>query len=427
MTSENRQRLKNILFLIACAAAVVCLIILLFFRTSIFSRAFSGAVSVLNPFIYGAVIAYLLHPVCSFFEKWLMRLLCRSDERRNRAAGMIRMISILLSLLLLFAVLMLLLLAIGPQLIVSVSNVASRIPSAVSTFEAWIQSLDKGSATHDVVVAIQNAVDTLTQRLQAFLQQDFLPTAQSALTNITSSFMDLLNVLKNFGLGCIISSYLLGSWERFGSQARLIVYSVFPQNIADWIRKEAKFTDQMFTGFIHGKLLDSLIVGLICFVFVSIVGMPYAMLISVIVGVTNIIPFFGPYLGAIPSALLILTISPVKCLVFLVFIIILQQVDGNVLGPMILGDRVGLSGIWILFSILVFSSLMGLPGMLVGVPLFAVIYDLIRSFVFTRLQRSGQGSMVTDYRESFPRAAKEEKKPKIPRISRKAGSGKKPH
>ncbi len=421
MTNESRQRLKNILFLIACASAVVCVIILFFFKTSIFARALKGAVNVLKPFIYGGVIAYLLHPICRFFEKWLTKFLCRSEEGRKKKAGAIRLISILLSLILMFAVLLLLLLAIVPELISSISRIASQIPSVVRQFETWIQSLDTGSTTHEIVLAVQDAVDTLTERLQNFLENDLLPTAQSAMSNVTSSFIVLLNILKNFGLGCIVSAYILGSWERFTCQVRLIVYAVFPEKAADWLVKESRFTDRMFTGFIHGKLLDSLIVGILCFVFVSATHMPYAMLISVMVGVTNIIPFFGPYLGAIPSALLILTVSPFKCLIFLVFIIILQQVDGNLIGPMILGDRLGLSGIWILFSILVFSSLWGLTGMLIGVPLFAVIYDLIREFVFSQLKKRDRSEMITDYNDQFPKVAKE---PRKLRLSKRKKAGK---
>ena len=157
----------------------------------------------------------------------------------------------------------------------------------------------------------------------------------------------------------------------------------------------------MFIGFITGKLLDSAIMGGICFVFCWAVGMPYTVLVSVIVGVTNMIPFFGPYLGAIPSAILILTESPYKCVLFLVFIIILQQIDGNVIGPHILGDKLGLSGFWVLFAILFFGSLWGLVGILIGVPLFAVIYDLAQKLIALCLQKRRQTKLLEDYREQF--------------------------
>ena len=168
----------------------------------------------------------------------------------------------------------------------------------------------------------------------------------------------------------------------------------------------------MFSGFIHGKVLDSLIIGVICLIFTLAVRMPYAVLISVIVGVTNIIPFFGPYIGAIPSALLVLTVSPVKCIVFVVFIIVLQQLDGNYIGPRILGDRLGISGIWILFSIMVFSSLLGFVGMLVGVPVFAVIYDLIRRGIYRLLNMRGEEKRIAVYETTYHPGEKDGKKQK---------------
>ena len=207
--------------------------------------------------------------------------------------------------------------------------------------------------------------------------------------------------MKNFGLGMIVAVYLMNGWEKFGAQAKMIVYAIFPKKAAEWIQYEIHYTDRMFSGFIHGKILDSAIVGIICFIFTMFTGMPYALLVSVIVGVTNIIPFFGPYMGMIPSALLILTSSPWKCLVFLVFIILLQQVDGNVLGPRILGETVGISSFWILFSILFFGSIWGLVGMIVGVPLFAVIYDLISRGVSNLLRKRRQETMLDKYTERF--------------------------
>ena len=397
----NSSQRKNILLTIAASAAVICVVVLFFFRTSVFAGALSRALSILMPFIYGAVIAYLMHPVCSRLEKLLIRFFDRKGTGKRR--GMVRTASIALSTILLLAVLTLLLLAVVPELINSISGLISQLPGVIQQFQAWTASLDNGETTHELVTMIQSATNTVYEKLQSFLKSDLLPTLQALMTNMTSSFRGLFSVVKNFGLGCIISSYILGSWERFGMQLKMGVYAIFPEKAADWIMKEIRFTDEMFSGFIIGKIVDSLIIGVICFIFVSIVKMPYAMLVSIIVGVTNVIPFFGPYLGAIPSALLVLTVSPGKCIVFLIFIIILQQLDGNVIGPMILGDRLGLSGFWILFSILVFGSLWGIVGMLVGAPIFAVLYDLVRSSVFTGLQRNGKQELSRTYEEQFPR------------------------
>ena len=396
----ERLRLRTVLICTALVAAVVCAVITLFFRSEMYTGAASRLVSILEPFIYGAVIAYLLRPICLFFEKWIGKALRKITKKK--CAGFVRMTSIVLALVFLFLLLYLLIMAVIPQLISSISGLLAQLPAAISSFEEWLSGLEKGETTHEAVAAVQSAVETLTKKLQNFLETDLLPSMQSLIVNVTSSFSGILSLLKNFGLGCIVSAYFLGGWEKFKAQAKLLVYALFPKRAADWIRLEVRFTDLMFSSFIHGKVLDSAIVGLICFAFMVIARMPYALLISVIVGVTNIIPFFGPYLGAIPSVLLLLTVSPVKALVFLIFIIILQQVDGNLIGPRILGDRLGVSGFWILFSILFFSSLWGIVGMLIGVPVFAVLYDLIRRLVGKLLRRRGEEALIARYDTEFP-------------------------
>jgi len=314
----------------------------------------------------------------------------------------VRMGSIILSLLVMAGALVLLIFSVLPALVNSISSLVKQIPGAVTHFEAWLNSLDQGEPFHEAIGYLQQITTTLSDRLQNLLQTTILPNLETYVSGITSSFISLFNVIKNFGLGCIIASYLLGAKERFLSQARLIVFALFPERTALWIRKEYHITDKMFSGFIHGKLTDSLIIGILCYIFTLIAGTPYAILVSVIVGVTNIIPFFGPYLGAIPSALFILTVSPMKCLIFLIFLFILQQFDGNILGPAILGDSLGISAIWILFSILLFGSLWGLVGMLIGVPLFAILYDIFRTAVHQLLKKRNRTEMVQDYVERFP-------------------------
>lgn len=399
MKLKNR---KEFLWLIAVSTAVICLVILLFFKTGIFAGAIGKLVNLLMPFIYGAVIAYLLRPVCLFFERLLIRLFDRKGTGKRK--GLCRALSIVIGILLMFLVILLLINAVLPELISSISGLLNGLPGAIKDFEKWMESLNTGEQTNELIAGIQTSLNTLYEKLSSFLKSDLLPYLQTLVPSVTSSFMDLLDVLKNFGLGCIISAYLLGSWEKYIAQLKLITYAVFPRKAADWIKKEVKLTDRLFSGFISGKLLDSLIIGIICFVFCCIVNMPYTMLISIIVGVTNIIPFFGPYLGAIPSAILVLTVSPVKCLVFVIFIVVLQQLDGNVIGPAIIGDKLGLSGFWILFAILFFGSLWGIVGMLVGAPLFAVLYDLVREFVTSNLEKKDEGSMLTAYRDKYPRS-----------------------
>ena len=408
MNERERIRVKQLLVNVALVTAVVCLIISLFFRTKGFTHIVFRFLRILTPFFYGGAIAYLLCPVCRFLE----RVFGAADRKigKKRHPGLVRTAAIFLSIVFLFAVILLLLLMLLPELISSISSLVSQLPDAFNKFESWLRTVDNNDVTHEAAMVLQEAMDTISNKLENFLQTDLLPMLQTLVPNVTSSFMNLFAVVKDFGLGCIISAYILGKREKFAAQGKLILYGLLPEKGADWILDELALTDTKLMGFIKGKLVDSLIIGILCFIFTYFARMPYALLVSVIVGVTNIIPFFGPYLGAIPSALLILTVSPIKCLVFLVFIILLQQFDGNYLGPKLLGDRLGISGIWILFSILLFSSLWGILGMIIGVPVFAVLYDLFRRLIFRCLRRRSRGDMIEEYHQAFDENEGKEKK-----------------
>ena len=395
---EKRKKYLEWLGFIAAATFIICFVGTIFFRIEPLRKGLRGFLHILMPFIYGAVIAYLLKPVSLFFEKCIQKL-NRNDN--PKAASIIRLVSILLSLLFFLVVITLLMVAVVPGMASSITTLVRSMNSYVNQFQEWLEGYAQTEYGKEIVAVLEQGLETLTDRLQSWLKGDILPNLTSYITRVTDSFSVLFDILKNFGLGMIVAVYLMIGWEKFGAQAKMSVYAMFPKKAAEWIQYEIHFTDRMFSGFIHGKILDSAIVGIICFIFTAFTGMPYALLVSVIVGVTNIIPFFGPYMGMIPSALLILTSSPWKCLVFLVFIVILQQIDGNVLGPRILGETVGISSFWILFSILFFGSIWGLVGMIVGVPLFAVIYDLISRGVRDLLRKRHQEAMLVKYTERF--------------------------
>ena len=197
----------------------------------------------------------------------------------------------------------------------------------------------------------------------------------------------VFKALWNFVIGFIISIYVLGSKERFAGQAKKIVYALFDRKAGNEIITNFRFIHSTFIGFIGGKIVDSIIIGVICFVCTSIIGTPYAILVSVIVGVTNVIPFFGPWIGGVPSALLVLMVDPIQALYFIILILVIQQFDGNILGPKILGDSTGLSGFWVIFAITIFGGLFGVLGMVVGVPIFAVFYAGVRASVNRMLCR----------------------------------------
>ena len=231
--------------------------------------------------------------------------------------------------------------------------------------------------------------------------QDFISTAMPSITkllgNVTVGVIGVVNALKDSILGIIISVYVLYAKEQFIAQAKKIIVALTPDNFSKPFISLVRETHGVFGGFISGKIIDSLIIGVLCFIGTSILGMPYAVLVSVIVGVFNVIPFFGPFIGAIPSALLILMVDPLKCLWFVIFIIVLQQFDGNILGPYILGGTTGLSAFWVIFAILTFGGLFGFIGMFVGVPVFAVIYTLISRGINKKLEKKGRSTATADY------------------------------
>ena len=224
---------------------------------------------------------------------------------------------------------------------------------------------------------------------------------QNVISGVGIGVLSVVTVFKNLIIGIIVAVYLLAARRKFVRQARLILYSIAKPRWADAIVTEVQYADKMFGGFINGKILDSAIIGLLCYLVCVIVKFPSALLVSVIIGVTNVIPFFGPFIGAVPATLLILIQSPIKAIWFVLFVLVLQQLDGNVIGPKILGNTTGLSSFWVLFSILLFGGLWGFVGMIVGVPLFAVIYDIIKKLVFHGLRRNGQLGQIETYHEEF--------------------------
>jgi predicted PurR-regulated permease PerM len=207
--------------------------------------------------------------------------------------------------------------------------------------------------------------------------------------------------VKNLLIGLVVAVYLLAGRKRFARQANMILHSLVSPKWAQLILDELKYADRMFGGFINGKILDSAIIGVLCYIGCMIFRFPNALLVSVIIGVTNVIPFFGPFIGAVPATLLILIEEPIKAVWFVLFVLVLQQLDGNIIGPKILGNVTGLSSFWVMFAILLFGGLWGFVGMLIGVPLFAVIYDVIKKLVTLGLARNKCEDMMVAYHEQF--------------------------
>lgn len=234
---------------------------------------------------------------------------------------------------------------------------------------------------------LESIVEEASDFVQNWMKTDLMEKVNLWMTQLTVGMIQMVREVFNFIIGIIVSIYVLFSKEKFQKQTKKLIYAVFRPGQANMILQIGGKSNEIFGGFIIGKIIDSLIIGVICFIGLSILNMPYTMLVSVIVGVTNVIPFFGPYIGAIPSAILILLADPLKGLYFIIFVIALQQFDGNVLGPKILGNSTGLSSFWVVFSILIAGGLFGIPGMLFGVPTFAVIYYIVNMLVNSILKK----------------------------------------
>ena len=362
--------------------------ILLFYDT-LFGRrvmpAFgSQLLKALQPVIIGGVLAYLLAPVIDFIERWLFpgRLEAARKDGRLISRGA-RTISLVLT----WAIIGLLCYVLGyvllPQLYQSVVQLFSSVESYYSTISGWVEHLLESNPTVEAWVAAQ--MDTFYETATNWLKNEVLTRTQMLMVALSGGVVSTVNFLKNLLVGVIVSVYFMSTKERCVAHARKISYSLFSKEKVYWIFRGANKVDHIFSGFVRGKLLDSLIIGILCFIGCSILNMPYTPLVSVIVGVTNIIPFFGPFLGAIPSFFLILLVNPIQSLYFLLFVLALQQLDGNVIGPKILGDSTGLSSLWVIIAILVGGSFFGVAGMFFGVPVCACLYSLVAFLVDRRL------------------------------------------
>ena len=395
---DKKPHIKPYLYGMLAGFGAISLSILFFFliyRFQGFGDAISKLTGILMPFIYGAVIAYLLKPVCNCVEDFLRRLL---PEKMGAAANMLAVtISLLFGILVVYALIMM----IVPQLITSVTTLYYTARNNLNDFVDWASHQEIIASNQKLLDFIETSYDNLQDMLDNIVRTKLVPSMQSLLSGAALGVMSFVTFLKNIIIGVIVSVYLLASRKKFGQQCKMILYSLIKPRWADTILEEILYADKMFGGFINGKILDSAIIGVLCYIACLIFKFPSALLVSVIIGVTNVIPFFGPFIGAIPATLLILIQNPIKALWFVLFVLVLQQVDGNIIGPKILGNTTGLSSFWVLFAILLFGGLWGFVGMIIGVPLFAVIYDVLKKFVLHGLRRNEEMELVTTYHDNF--------------------------
>lgn len=334
--------------------------------------------SILTPIILGAVIAYLLNPLVTITDKYTFSLCRRCHLPLKMSSFIATAFSIALWLGLLVAGISFLFSMIVPELYSSIVKLAGDLRIYVNTIYDFINEHLQNNP--QILSFVETGLDTITNSVYNWVNNDLIIQAQNIMSKLTVGISWVVSLVTNIVVSLIVSIYLLVSKKKFLGQAKKLLYVFLKPDTANAALSIFRQTNKIFGGFISGKLIDSLIIGVLCFIGVTILKMPYPLLISVFVGITNIIPFFGPFIGAIPSAFLILLIDPGKCLIFILFIFLLQQLDGNVIGPAILGDSTGVSPFWIVFSILVGGGLFGFIGMLLGVPTFAVVYFLVKTF-----------------------------------------------
>lgn len=394
----DRKYLKIGFIAFLVIAASICFYYLIFHGDR-FSVQIKEIARIVSPVLYGIIIAYLLTPLVNTIENSFLIPLTIKLKKKSAVTDNnrkhIRVISILFTIILVFFFIYGFFSILIPNIVKSVRSISYQFPYYIQNLTKWsAKFLDDNPDIERVVFRL---FDEYSEKITDFLNHSIIPQMEVIVRQVSLSMIGLLKALWNFIIGFIISIYVMYNKESFAGQGKKLVFALFNTNTANQLIKDVRFTSDTFIGFISGKILDSFIIGCICFAGTSVMEIPYALLVSVIVGVTNVIPFFGPYLGAIPSAFLILMVNPIKCVYFILFILVLQQVDGNLIGPKILGESTGLSGFWVIFSITIFGGIMGIPGMIIGVPFFAVLYAMIRRFTNRLLEKRGLPTETTKY------------------------------
>ena len=396
------------------AFVVIAAAILFYFGLDYLSsllKAVGSFLGILSPFIWGLVIAYLLSPIMSFFERKLFvpltERLYRKHPKMNSNPKLARSFSVVLAVIVLLIVIAALIWLIVPQLYESVETILANSPEYIS--KAY-ESIDRMLKNYPEIEKYATTIfGNVTDALNKWATNKVLPGMENIVANITAGVYNVLKALYNIIIGIVVAIYILANKENFLAYSRKLTFSLFSKKNAEKIGQGANYIDSVFMGFLVGNTIDAIIIGVVCYLFCIIFGMPYPLLISATVGITNFIPFFGPFIGGIPSGLLILLVDPIKCLIFAIFIIVLQQLDGTYIKPKILGGGLGINGFWVMFSIILFGGLFGFWGMLLGVPVFVIIYEAMSILVNRRLEKKELPVDAAYYRETDVSDIKQEK------------------
>ncbi len=367
---------------------VVSVGIILFFIIKNLGGIFNKAgeiIKLLMPFIYGFAMAYLLAIPLKFLEDKVLKFMDKKNQYKAK-----RFISITITYISAAILISIVFSILVPELSRSIYTLLENIPEYIKALEEYI---------NNIVIALNLNGDMVEDIVKDFnsISKYITSIAGTAVLDLFQFSANITQYILNIFIATIISIYLLAGKEKFFAQIKKFLYAMLPEKPVKYVIELTRSSHKTFIGFLGGKLLDSLIIGVICFVGMKIFKMPYPLLVSFIIGITNIVPVFGPFIGAVPSVIIIFITSPIKALWFILFILVLQQFDGNILGPKILGNSTGLTAFWVMFAILLGNGLFGVVGMILGVPTFAVIYSIIVSVINNALKEKGLPVEAKEY------------------------------
>lgn len=411
MKNWKEHQYFNLGLMILSIAAISIVLLAIVLNLPAVVKGVKTVLNVFSPVINGIVFAYLLNPLMNFMDRRLYPFLLKRKMQDPKAKKLSHAVSLVFALVLALLLIYEFFNMLLPQLVESVTGIVSNLSTYYADAEQWVLGFldDNPDLRTQVDVLLSKFYDFLTN----WINNDLLANINQVFTSVTTSVMSVVNVVLDLVIGFVAAIYMLWSRDTFLAQIKKLIVALFKERTADHLLDLGRRVNQVFSGFIIGKLVDSLIIGFLCYFGMLILHLPFPALIATIIGVTNIIPFFGPFIGAVPSAVLILLVDPLKCLYFILFVLALQQVDGNIIGPRILGNTIGISGFWVLVSITVAGGLFGFAGMVLGVPVFAVLYMLVSDLVSSRLQKKRRTTDTAAYYaikhvEDLPAAEPEE-------------------
>lgn len=382
------------------ALSVIALGILFYFTILRFDniiKIIGKILYIFRPLLYGIIIAFILTQSFNFFNRKFTKLLSKRSKDTIKVKKESKIISISISILILLLILSWIFYLLIPKLLISVVGIVEMLPDSIVKVESWLENILKGNP------AIENIILTMindsSKSILSYLSEGILPKMENIVTTVTVGLNGMYEFLRDFTIGIVFSVYLLINKNKYVSEMKKFIYTFLGIKKGNSLLQGARYSYNIFNGFIKGKLLTSVALGIVCYIAMILFKMPYAALISLIVAITNIIPFFGPIIGWVPGVILLLLINPIQALYFTIIIIVLQQIEGNILSPKIVGDSIGLSGFWVLFSIMIFGGIFGLVGMIIGVPIFAIFYHFASYQLKKYLAKKDLPSETADYED----------------------------